>query len=65
MAGLNLAGPAYYRIGFDIHMYKPILVMSLSTGWTAHVIEQDANSARSRQVLFGTVIKISEGDLDG
>jgi citrate synthase len=38
------AGPAYYLMGFDIDMYTPIFVMSRITGWTAHVMEQDANN---------------------
>ncbi len=38
------AGPAYYLMGFDIDMYTPIFVISRITGWTAHVMEQDANN---------------------
>jgi 2-methylcitrate synthase/citrate synthase II len=38
------AGPAYYLMGFDIDMYTPIFVMSRITGWTAHIMEQDANN---------------------
>ncbi len=38
------AGPAYYLMGFDIDMYTPIFVMSRITGWTAHIMEQDADN---------------------
>ncbi len=31
-------------MGFDIDMYTPIFVMSRITGWTAHIMEQDANN---------------------
>ena len=36
------AGPAYYMMGFPIDMYTPIFVMSRITGWTAHIMEQNA-----------------------
>lgn len=38
------AGPAYYMMGFDIDMFTPIFVMSRITGWTAHIMEQDASN---------------------
>ncbi len=36
----NLAGLAYYLMGFDIELATPIFAMSRVTGWTAHVMEQ-------------------------
>jgi 2-methylcitrate synthase len=38
------AGPAYYMMGFDIDFFTPIFVMSRTTGWSAHIIEQTANN---------------------
>lgn len=42
------AGPAYYLMGFEIDMYTPIFVMSRITGWSAHVIEQNASNSLIR-----------------
>jgi citrate synthase len=42
------AGPAYYLMGFDISMFTPLFVMARITGWTAHVIEQQAANALIR-----------------
>ena len=42
------SGPAYYLMGFDIDMYTPIFVMSRITGWTAHILEQNARNALIR-----------------
>ncbi|MEO8813691.1 MAG: bifunctional 2-methylcitrate synthase/citrate synthase [Mycobacterium sp.] len=41
-------GPAYYLMGFDIGCFTPIFVMSRITGWTAHIMEQNASNALIR-----------------
>jgi 2-methylcitrate synthase len=38
------AGPAYFMMGFEIDMFTPIFVMSRITGWSAHIMEQQANN---------------------
>jgi len=38
------AGPAYYMMGFEIEMFTPIFVMSRISGWTAHILEQNASN---------------------
>ena len=38
------SGPAYYMMGFDIDMFTPFFVMARITGWTAHILEQNANN---------------------
>ena len=38
------SGPAYYMMGFDIDMLTPLFVMARITGWTAHILEQNANN---------------------
>ena len=42
------AGPAYYLMGFEIDMYTPIFVMSRITGWSAHILEQNASNSLIR-----------------
>ncbi len=42
------AGPAYYLMGFDIPMFTPLFVMARITGWTAHIIEQEAANSLIR-----------------
>ena len=42
------AGPAYHLMGFDVPMFTPIFVMSRITGWTAHILEQQAANALIR-----------------
>ena len=51
------AGPAYYLMGFEIDMYTPIFVMSRITGWSAHVLEQNANNALIRPLSVYTGVK--------
>lgn len=38
------AGPAYHMMGFEIDFFTPIFVMSRTTGWSAHIMEQTANN---------------------
>lgn len=38
------AGPAYYMMGFEIDFFTPIFVMARTTGWSAHIMEQNANN---------------------
>jgi len=42
------SGPAYYMMGFDIDMFTPFFVMARITGWTAHIMEQQANNRLNR-----------------
>ncbi|WP_017596580.1 bifunctional 2-methylcitrate synthase/citrate synthase [Nocardiopsis potens] len=42
------AGPAYRLMGFDVPMFTPIFVMSRITGWTAHILEQQAANSLIR-----------------
>lgn len=42
------AGPAYNLMGFDTPTFTPLFVASRITGWTAHVLEQQANNALIR-----------------
>jgi 2-methylcitrate synthase len=38
------AGPAYYMMGFEIDYFTPIFVMARTAGWSAHIMEQNANN---------------------
>ncbi|WP_448002297.1 bifunctional 2-methylcitrate synthase/citrate synthase [Agromyces bauzanensis] len=41
-------GPAYHLMGFDTEMFTPLFVASRVTGWTAHIMEQNAANALIR-----------------
>lgn len=43
-------GPIYYMMGFDIPSFTPIFVMSRITGWTAHIMEQNADNKLVRPI---------------
>jgi citrate synthase len=42
------AGPTYHLMGFDTPTFTPLFVAARVTGWTAHVLEQNANNALIR-----------------
>ncbi|QTX03460.1 bifunctional 2-methylcitrate synthase/citrate synthase [Agromyces archimandritae] len=42
------AGPAYHLMGFDTETFTPLFVASRVTGWTAHILEQQAANALIR-----------------
>ena len=55
-------GPTYHLMGFDTDFFTPIFVISRITGWSAHIMEQQAsnklirplasyNGSKHRQVL--------------
>ncbi|WP_448808206.1 bifunctional 2-methylcitrate synthase/citrate synthase [Agromyces bauzanensis] len=41
-------GPAYHLMGFDTETFTPLFVASRVTGWTAHIMEQNADNALIR-----------------
>jgi 2-methylcitrate synthase len=41
-------GPAYHLMGFDTATFTPLFVASRVTGWTAHIMEQNAANALIR-----------------
>jgi 2-methylcitrate synthase/citrate synthase II len=51
------AGPAYYLMGFDIDMFTPVFVMSRITGWTAHIMEQNASNRLIRPLSAYTGVE--------
>ncbi|SFR68324.1 citrate synthase/2-methylcitrate synthase [Agromyces sp. CF514] len=42
------AGPTYHLMGFDTETFTPLFVASRVTGWTAHIMEQNASNALIR-----------------
>ncbi|GAA1518512.1 citrate synthase/2-methylcitrate synthase [Agromyces terreus] len=42
------AGPVYHLMGFDTETFTPLFVASRVTGWTAHIMEQNAANALIR-----------------
>ncbi len=48
------AGPAYYLMGFEIPLFTPIFVSSRITGWSAHVLEQQADNRLIRPLSWYT-----------
>jgi 2-methylcitrate synthase/citrate synthase II len=42
------SGPAYNLIGFDTLTFTPLFVAARITGWTAHIMEQQASNALIR-----------------
>lgn len=42
------SGPAYNLIGFDTLTFTPLFIASRVTGWTAHIMEQQASNALIR-----------------
>ncbi|MFT4123784.1 MAG: citrate/2-methylcitrate synthase, partial [Microbacteriaceae bacterium] len=42
------SGPAYSLIGFDTEIFTPLFVASRVTGWSAHILEQQAAGALIR-----------------
>ncbi|WP_308491973.1 bifunctional 2-methylcitrate synthase/citrate synthase [Microbacterium terrisoli] len=42
------SGPAYNLIGFDTLTFTPLFVAARVTGWTAHIMEQQASNALIR-----------------
>jgi 2-methylcitrate synthase/citrate synthase II len=48
------AGPTYHLMGFDTPTFTPLFVAARVTGWTAHVLEQNANNALIRPLSVYT-----------
>ncbi len=42
------SGPAYDLMGFEIELFTPLFIASRVTGWTAHVLEQQASNSLIR-----------------
>ncbi|WP_119696091.1 bifunctional 2-methylcitrate synthase/citrate synthase [Microbacterium halotolerans] len=42
------SGPAYNLMGFDTTIFTPLFVAARITGWTAHILEQQASNALIR-----------------
>ncbi|MDO9707081.1 bifunctional 2-methylcitrate synthase/citrate synthase [Paracraurococcus lichenis] len=48
------AGPAYHLMGFEIPLFTPLFVASRVTGWSAHVLEQQADNRLIRPLSWYT-----------
>src|SRR5690606_32504460 len=42
------SGPAYNLIGYDTLTFTPLFIAARITGWTAHILEQQASNALIR-----------------
>jgi citrate synthase len=42
------SGPAYHLMGFDTEVFTPLFIAARVTGWTAHILEQQAANALIR-----------------
>ncbi|OJX67955.1 MAG: 2-methylcitrate synthase [Micrococcales bacterium 73-13] len=42
------SGPAYALMGFETELFTPLFIASRVTGWTAHVLEQQASNSLIR-----------------
>ncbi|QAY63292.1 bifunctional 2-methylcitrate synthase/citrate synthase [Xylanimonas allomyrinae] len=42
------SGPAYHLMGFDTPTFTPLFVAARVTGWTAHILEQQADNSLIR-----------------
>src|SRR5690606_29054616 len=42
------SGPAYSLLGFETEMFTPLFIAARVTGWTAHILEQQASNALIR-----------------
>lgn len=57
------SGPAYNLIGFDTVTFTPLFVASRITGWTAHILEQQASNALIRPL--SAYVGVDERHIDG
>ncbi|GAA1701032.1 bifunctional 2-methylcitrate synthase/citrate synthase [Microbacterium sediminicola] len=57
------SGPAYNLLGFDTLTFTPLFVASRVTGWTAHILEQQASNALIRPL--SAYNGVAERHIDG